>query len=223
MQNAGTRAKLNGEILLLDRDLTARKKLFGVEIFDLIDALDDKNKSNIVSMPGIFKSVEAQMKEPLGDCRKDVRTMKAEKLAAEDELATLEVRRERETKATVGTFFSNTSADASLNMKITMLERKIKARKEEFGLDVWRIVGQDSSITAKVTAETRKSKTSIGKVTGVLGGLTKGVASGVASGLGKLSKDERAIQECLEKAKEDIGFIERSKERKNSIIAGLGK
>mmetsp|Transcript_11055 Transcript_11055/g.18341 ORF Transcript_11055/g.18341 Transcript_11055/m.18341 type:complete len:230 (-) Transcript_11055:108-797(-) len=223
VQNAGTRAKLNGEIVLIDRRLVARKKLFGVEIYDLFDALDDKHKSDLFSMPELFKGVEGQMKQPLEDCRKEVRVMHGEKVSKEDELAKLEVRRERDTKNSVGSFFSNTSTDATLKVQITMLERNIKLRKEEFGLDVWQYVSKDNSITGSMVAETTKKTSGLGKVTGAIGGLAKGVTSGVTSGLGKLSKDERDVQECLEKAKEDVGFMERSKERKNSIIAGLGK
>jgi hypothetical protein len=222
VQNAGTRAKLNGEIVLIDRELVARKKLFGIEIYELVDSLDDKRKGDLVSMPGFFKGVEAQMKQPLDDCRKEVRLMQGERAALERERSQLESSRERDTKPSVGSFFSNTSTDASLNVQITMLDRKIKARKEDFGLHAWEFVSKDQSITGNVTAETKKA-TGLGKVTGAIGGLTKGVASGVTAGLGKLSKDERAVQECLEKAKEDVGFMERSKERKNAIIAGLGK
>lgn len=35
--------------------------------------------------------------------------------------------------------------------------------------------------------------------------------------LGKTLQDEQAIQECVDKAKEDIGYLQRSKDRKQSI------
>jgi hypothetical protein len=222
IQNAGQRAKLNGEILLLDRDMTARKKLFGVEIYDIIDAIEKKNKTSILTTPALFKGIEAQISTPLQGCRKEIGLLEGDKAGKESELAMLEVKRERDTKGNIGTWVSRSSTDAKLTVEIAYLERQIKQRKEQFGIEIWEIIAQPTSIVGNVTAETQ-NKSALGKVTGALGGITKGVASNISSGLGKLSPDERAVQECVNKAKEDVGFMERSKDRKLDIIKNLVK
>ena len=222
LQNAGQRAKLNGEVLLLDRDITARKKVFGVEIYDIINAIEKKNKTAILTTPALFKGIEAQIGTPLEACRREIGLWEGDIAGKESELAVLEVKRERDTKGNFGTWVSRSSTDAKLTVEIALLERQIKQRKEQFGIEIWDIISQPTSIVANVTAETQ-SKSALGKVTGALGGITKGVASNISSGLGKLSADERAVQECVNKAKEDVGFMERSKDRKLDIIKNLAK
>lgn len=223
LQNAGTKTKLNGEILLLDRELVARKKLFGIELFDLIDDLDAKSKDSLLKTPALFKGIEKQIQEPLDKCRADVHVSAGEKAEKESKLATVEVRKERDTKGGIGAWVSDSGTQGQLNVQITMLDRTMKQRKEQFGIEIWDIIAQPSGLTDNVNSEMKKKKGGLGAVTGVIGGLGKGVKSTVENGLGKLSSDERAVQQCIEKAKEDIGFIERSKERKQSIIDGLGK
>jgi hypothetical protein len=222
VQNAGQRAKLNGEILLIDRDIVARKKEFGLELYDLIDTVERKNKTALLSTPSLFKGIESQIQDFLEVCRKEVSELDDSKSGKELEQTQLEVKRERETNATIGKWMSRTGTDAKLTMEIAMLERQIKQRKEKFGLDIWDVVAQPSSIVENVNMET-KNKSGLGKVTGALSGLTKGVTSTVASGLGKFSSDERAVQVCVEKAREDIDLLERSKSRKLDIIASLAK
>jgi hypothetical protein len=220
VQNAGLRARLNGEILLIDRDLVARKKLFGVEIYDAIDVIEKKNKTAILSTPNLFKGIEAQIKEPLELCRNEIRLMEGDKASKESEQTHLEVKRERDTKSNIGTWVSRSSADAKLTVEIALLERQIKIRKEKFGLDIWDIVAHPTSLVENITTETKK-EAGLGKVTGAMGGLAKGVTSKIAVGLGKLSSDERTIQDIVEKAKEDVIFLERSKSRKHDIIGNL--
>jgi hypothetical protein len=221
--NAGQRAKLNGEILLLDRELVARKKQFGVDMFDLIDTIEKNKKGAIFSTPELFKGhCETHIREPLETCRNEVRVWEGDLIGKKNELSSLEVKRERETKSNFGTWVSNSSSDAKLTVEITMLERQIKQRKEKFGIDVWDGMCEPTSIIGNVAAETKK-KGGLGKVTGALGGITKGVAFGISAGLGKLSADERAVQECLATAKEDVSFVERSKNRKLDILQNVGK
>ena len=220
VQSAGQRAKLNGEIVLIDRDLAARKKLFGVELYDAIDLIEKKNKTAILSTPNLFKGIETQISEPLDVCRKEITVMEGEKAAKESEQTHLEVKRERETKPSIGTWVSRSSADAKLTVEIAMLERNIKIRKEKFGLDIWDIIAQPTSVIENISADTKK-ETGLGKVKGAVGGLTKGVTSTFSAGLGKLSGDERAIQALVEKAKDDITLMERSKARKLEIIEKL--
>lgn len=222
VQNAGQRAKLNGEILLIDRDLVARKKLFGVEIYDAIDTIEKKNKEAVLSTPNLFKGIEKQIREPLEVCRDEIRVMEGDMASKVSEQTHLEVKRERDTKANIGTWVSRSGTDAKLSVEIAFLERQIKIRKEKFGLDIWDTIAQPTSLVENITTETKK-EAGLGKVKGAVGGLAKGVTSKISSGLGMLSADERTIQDMVEKAKEDVTSMERSKARKLDMIGNLAK
>lgn len=226
-KKAATKAKINGEISLLDREIVARKKAFGIELYDLIAGKESKERNAILHTPALFKPVESEIKEPLESCRAEVEEKLADKHAKENELLLLEVRIENEmpaysaseTVTKAGKWVSNSGAQAKLQYEIMMLDREIKLRKEQFGLEVWDTVFEHVSMTKMVARESKKG--GIKAVTGTLGGIGKSVKSSISSNLGKLSKDEQAIEECLEKAKKDVMYIEGNKKRKEREIASL--
>jgi hypothetical protein len=226
-KKAATRAKINGEILLLDRDIVARKKAFGVELYDLIAGKESKEKNSILRTPALFKPVESEIKEPLESCRAEVEEKLSDKHTKENEILLLEVRMENampaytasETITKAGKWVSNSGAEAKLQCEIMMLDREIKLRKEQFGLEVWDAVFENLSMTKMLARETKKG--GIKAVTGTIGGIGKSVKSSISSNLGKLSKDEQAIEECLEKAKKDVMYIEGKKKQKEREIASL--
>uniref|UniRef100_A0A7S1Y555 Uncharacterized protein n=2 Tax=Grammatophora oceanica TaxID=210454 RepID=A0A7S1Y555_9STRA len=228
VQNAATKAKLQGEIALVDREMTVRKKEFGIELYDLIAAQSKKNSMNIISTPSIFKGVEQQIKEPLEKVRADMAVLEGDLAAKENEAMLLEVKREKTKPAYtaadkakgVGTWMSNTGSEAKLQYQVTMAKREIKIRKEQFGLEIWDIIAEDLSITTVLQTETKKG--GLKAVTGALGGIGKGVTSGITSGLGKLSKDEQLIKECVDKARKDVDFLDSKKRRKLREIESLG-
>ena len=103
-------------------------------------------------------------------------------------------------------------------MKIALLNRDIRIRKEKFGMDVWDVVCQTtSSNEASVDSEPPKAK-GIGSA---LGGFARGVQGSVGKTLGKVSADARTIEECLMKAKADVASMERRKQIKQSEISNL--
>mmetsp|Transcript_19005 Transcript_19005/g.28680 ORF Transcript_19005/g.28680 Transcript_19005/m.28680 type:complete len:232 (+) Transcript_19005:125-820(+) len=221
ISNAGQKVKLQGEIVLLNREIDARKKLFGIELWDLlVESEKQENRSGVIfKMPAIFKDVEMKLKEPIEECRKDMAFMEGQLAENNDKLTRLEAHRERETNATIGTFMKNTGSDANLKIRIAKLERDMKLRKEKFGMDVWNLVATESAPTTK---EDNKNKGSgLGAVTGAIGGLGKGVVGGVTSTLGKLSKQETLMQDCVKKAKDDVAYLERSKARKQSLVSAI--
>lgn len=226
-KKAATKAKINGEILLLDREIVARKKAFGVELYDLIAGKESKEKHSILRTPALFKPVESEIKEPLESCRAEVEEKLADKHAKENELLLLEVRLENEMPATTasetvakaGKWVSSSGATAKLELEIMMLDREIKQRKEQFGLEVWDTVFEHLSMTKIVARESKKG--GIKAMTGTIGGIGKSVKSSISSNLGKLSKDEQALEECLERAQRDVMHIEGNKKKKEREIASL--
>jgi hypothetical protein len=126
VQKAGQRAKLQGEIMLLDRELVARKKQFGIELYDLIATLDQKNRDAVFATPAVFKGVEAHIKGPLEECRRDLMLWEGEKAEKEDALRKLDVKRDRQVDGGLGSWVSNSAEEAQLNVRLTILERNIK-------------------------------------------------------------------------------------------------
>ena len=86
-----TKAKINGEIMLLDCKIVACQKAFGVKLYDLIAGNKSKVKHSILPTPALFKPVESEIKEPLESCQADVEEKLADKCAKENELLSLQV------------------------------------------------------------------------------------------------------------------------------------
>lgn len=205
---------------MVEREMTARKKQFGIDLWDLISSNNQKRQNDLIAAPALFKGMEEKIKAPLDECSKDIALLKGSLAEKESEFYKLQVKRESTLGGGIGTWVSNSSAETKLKAQMALLERDIKIRKEKFGVDIWELVSENSSMAETISKET-KNKGALGSIGGAIGGFGKGIKGGAASGLGKLSKDERAIQDCVDKAKEDIGYLQRSKDRKQSMIDSL--
>lgn len=75
------------------------------------------------------------------------------------------------------------------------------------------------SMTKIMPREAKKG--GIKATTGIIGGIGKSFKSTLSTNLGKLSKNEQAIEECLEKAKKDVMYVEENKKRKEREIQSL--
>jgi hypothetical protein len=74
-------------------------------------------------------------------------------------------------------------------------------------------------MTKMMARETKKG--GVKAATGIFGGIGKSVKSTLSTNLGKLSKNEQAIEECLEKAKKDVMYVEEKKKHKEREIQSL--
>lgn len=215
------RTKLRGEIVLLEREQQARKKQFGVDLWDVIDSVETRRQHDILPTPFLFKGIEEKIKKPLEDCSRDTAAIYSSISEKETDLEVVQARRARTADSGVGSWISNGSQETKLQAELALLKRNAKIRKEEFGVEIWESVSEDKSITATVARETKDKGGALGKVGGAIGGIGKTVASGVTSGLGKLSDNERAIQACVKQAKDDMEYLQRSIERKRTMIESL--
>lgn len=138
-KKAATKAKINAEILLLDREIETRKKAFGVELYDLIAGIESKERNAILPTPALFKPIESEIKEPLEACRAEVEEKLTDKHAKENDLLLLTVRMENElpavtaseTVAKAGKWVSSSGTEAKLQYEMMILDREIKIRKEQ--------------------------------------------------------------------------------------------
>jgi hypothetical protein len=193
VKKSGQKTKLKGEILLLEREANARKKLFGIEFFDLVT--NDKNKLLGISAGTIFKGQREELKEPVERARDDIAGMQAQKDIHQKDLDVLEVKGahtlpdqtvgEKVNKA--GAVMSNAATATKLAGKKALIDREIKVRKEEFGLEVF-----EHFLKEEEKKEERK------------GGIKKKIAATMSS----LSQQEKDIKACHEIAQMEVAAIQ---------------
>lgn len=190
VKNKGIETKLQGNISLLSRESNTRKKKFGVDLYDCLTT--DKNKLLSVAAGTIFQSKQAELKQPFDTARDDMSGIQARRDIKQKDLDVLEVKGahtmpdstagEKVKKA--GASVSNAAAAAKIKAEMALLDREMKIRKEQFGLEVFELT--------KASDEAQKK--------GI-----KGAVAGVMSGL---SQQEKDIQACIDEAKADVALIE---------------
>lgn len=220
VKNAGVKAKIQGEMALLDRQAKTRKQKFGVDLYNLLDRLDRSNSLGSAGSSSSAASVKAPMflgtqsqkiKHIFDATQLQNRSLQDDHDAKAQEVEHLQVNRDRARPAVTGQekmqragqWISSNSSEAKLRTEMALLERKIKQKKEEFGLAVFELVEGSGSATA--ASDEKK---------GILGG----VKSGVTNQLSKLSGNEREIQHCIDTAKSDVEYIYKQKTSKQREI-----
>lgn len=218
VKNAGTKAKIQGEMALLDRQAKTRKQQFGVDLYDLLDRLDRSNSlgsagSTSVKAPMFLGTQSQKIKHIFDATQVQIRTLQDDHDAKAQEVEHLQVNRERARPAVTGQekmqrageWISSNSSEAKLKTEMHLLQRKIKQYKEEFGLAVFELVeGSGNAVTAPDGSEKK----------GMLGG----VKSGLTNQLSKLSGNEREIQQCIDRAKSDVEYIYKQKTSKQREV-----
>lgn len=224
ISSTARKAQLHAEISLVDRELASRKRAFGVELYDKI-ASQNKRASGLEAASAVlFQAIENSIREPLTACSDDVRRLELEYDEKKREKELIEIRQEKaalgENPAsnTISRRIANQANLAQLAVQTTLLEREMKQRKEQFGLEIWDIVSSPQWLHETVSKETKNSTGAVGTVTGAVGGLVKGTKGTIAKTLGKMSGKEREIEDCVNKAKEDVRFLEMKRSNKVTEI-----
>jgi hypothetical protein len=220
VKNAALKAKLNGEILLLDRDLAAKKKAFGVELYDKLEQINNARAVNI----SLCNAIEKKVSGPLGTCRMELKGLVDERDVKQREAETIGATRDnnkfaqtgQEKLQRAGKWVSDASSEAGLQMEITLLNRKIKHRKEVFGEEVF-----DELVLGALHPETIDASRSPVSPKKLLG-IGKDITSGITTQLAKLSPVEQELQHIVDKAKSDAAYIQNERGRKEREIASLG-
>lgn len=175
---------------MLERESNARKKKFGVDLYDCLTT--DKNKLLSVAAGTIFQTKQAELKQPFDTARDDMSSIQIKKDIKQKDLDVLEVKGahtmpdttagEKVKKA--GAAVSNAATATKIKAEMALLDREMKIRKEQFGMEVFELT-QASDADEK-----------------------KGVKGAVAGVISSVSQQEKDIQACIDEAKADIALIE---------------
>lgn len=189
-KKSAQKAKIRGEILVLERQAIGRKKQFGVVFYDLIT--NDKNMLLGVSAGTIFKGHREELKEPFERARDDIAGKQAQKDVHQKDLDVMEVKGahtlpnatvgEKVNKA--GAVMSNAASATKLNGKMALLDREMKIRKEQFGIEVFEHFSEPQD------------------------GKRPSMKKRLSEKLSGVTQHEKDIQACIDAAKWDVGEIE---------------
>ena len=197
MKKSGQKTKIRGEIALMEREINGRKKTFGIELYDMMT--NDKNKLLGVAAGTLFKGHQMELKEPFERARDDIAGIQARKDVKQKDLDVLEVKgastmpdatlEQKMNKA--GRAISNGASGTKLRGQMALLDREMKIRKEEFGIEVF-----------DLSQGSKKNES----------------GDSILSGL---SEQEHDIQSCIDKAKEDVAAIHDRIKSKESEMSTL--
>lgn len=194
VKNAAEKTKLRGDIALSQRNITARKKKFGVEFFDILTS----DKQNVLGMSAgtlsVFKKggQNDELREAFEQARDDIRAKQANKDQLQNKLDIMEVKGVHtmpdvtmgQKLSKTGKMFSNAGTGTKLRAQMTLLDREMKIRKEGFGLEVFDL--------AKSTEDKEK----------------KGLKGTISKAMTGLSEQEKEIQKTVDSAKKDVETLE---------------
>lgn len=206
VKNEGKKVKLQGEIQLLKRELTARQKVFGIELYDLLT--NDKQTLLGVTAGTLFKGNTAnqtEMKEPFERAREDIMVIQAIKDGKQKDLDVLEVKGAHtlpdatmgQKAAKAGAAMKNGAKGTKLQAEMALLDRDMKIRKEQFGVQIFHVTRN---------SEDKKTNNPVKKL---------------SNAVTNLSQQEQLIQNCIDKAKTDVARIEKKIESKQFEIHAL--
>ncbi|KAL3919622.1 MAG: hypothetical protein SGILL_003665 [Bacillariaceae sp.] len=180
------KAQLAAEIKLVERERTQRLQTMGVELYDLIDA---QRKSQDSPSEGKIRNVEKVLQVPLEKCSTDVRKWDLEVAEQQNTRELILVRPDKD-KESLSRRVGDQASMTKIATRIVFLQREMRLRKQEFGIQVWDVVSQPQWL------------------------------HGDSCGL---SKEELAVQACVNKAKDDIRLIEEKKNGKLEQIQSFQK
>lgn len=203
VKNNSKKLKLQGEISLLKREVNTRQKSLGVELYNIIT--NDKNKLLGMSAGTLFKSDQEELKDAFERARDDIANVGARKDILQNELDVLEVKsastlpnttvEQKMNKA--GRAISNGARGTKLQAQMALLDREMKIRKEQFGVEVF--------------ADLKPSE----------GGKEKNPIKRISNAVAGLSKQEQDIMACIDTAIADVVKIEGRMKSKQHEISSI--
>jgi len=194
VKNAAEKTKIRGDIALTRRGIMARKKKFGEEFYDCLT--NDKQKLLGVSAGtlSVFKKggQNDELRAAFERARDDIRGHQATKEQRQNRLDVMEVKGSHTMPDSTigqkvnktGKQLSNAGTGTKIRAKMALIDREIRLRKEEFGLEVFDL--------SKTTGDKKK----------------KGLKGKISKAITGLSDQEKEIQNVVDMAKKDVEAVE---------------
>lgn len=206
------RTKLQGELVMLEREIKGRKAAFGVELYDILSADPKSFGGNIMGQNvKVSQLHKPELSEPYELCKADIYDLEAQQQSFQKEQDHLAHQRESFGPATTtgehfskaGNWMTTNAQEIGLTAKAKMLDRDIKKRKETFGIIVY------EQYVATGLAEPDAPNA--------------GVKAKVSSVIGNFSPKEKKVQDCLYRSKNMVEMLERQKNLNLAEIDELNK
>ena len=138
---AGQKAKLKTELLLIEREITAREQTFGVELYDYVAPLS-KHPSFYSSDDTLTKTLQP----PLITAQREIAALEIKCGKQQEKINQATVTRAasykpatnwQETVVNLGKSTAHAGSDTILGTEMAMLRSQIKAFKQEFGVTLY--------------------------------------------------------------------------------------
>mmetsp|Transcript_15768 Transcript_15768/g.20573 ORF Transcript_15768/g.20573 Transcript_15768/m.20573 type:complete len:225 (-) Transcript_15768:90-764(-) len=211
---AGTkRTKIQGELVLLDREIKNRQLSFGVELYDILIADPKSFGGSIVGQNVKVSQLQhRELAEPLEACKSDIQALEAQQQACKTEQDHLAHQRENygpastagEKFSKVGNWVTTNTQELSLSAKHKMIDRDINRRKEQFGIQVF----EHYIVAGLADAEPQQGSS---------------IREKMSTAMGQSSPKEKKVQDCLYRAKNMVAMLERQKDLGLREIEGLNE
>lgn len=143
---AASKAKLQADIALIDRETNARKRQFGVELYDQLAPL----VSSVEFYEGVMcddEMLTTVTRPILINAHKEVAALEAKVVTLKEDISSAEVGRSAAYGANAETIgaklqkagrtVSMAGTEGKLKTELVVLQRKIKAIKQDFGLEIF--------------------------------------------------------------------------------------
>jgi hypothetical protein len=239
VKNAGLKTKIRADMKLLDRETVARKQKLGVELYNLLMLMERSRRGGVGASIGLkdppaaamsmFHARQDSIKVPLDACRADVGVLEDRKEGMEQELVHMECNRDKarmartngESLQQAAGWVSDSGVEAKIQVQMKLLDREIHQRKELFGLQVYDLIILAQMAQSNSTTGAGCGGAAAGRAKTAKRGMFGGVKANISNRLSKLSSDEKAIEECIDRAKKDVTLIQTRKDRKEREIAQL--
>lgn len=149
---AGKKTKLRAELVLLDRKIPARKKAFGIEIYDELSSMTCSQDFYSTNDKTI-----STLRPHLLSADREIRALSNKKLQVKGDLDIAQARRAeafpvkasnwKEKAANAATATSMISNETKFKTKMALVDSQMNAIKEKFGIQIFPILEELFSLT----------------------------------------------------------------------------
>jgi hypothetical protein len=145
---AATKAKLNTDMLLADREINARKQLFGVEMYDHVSPLSQRAEFYAAQ-----DELTTILRGPLINAQREIKAFAGKRVKLKEAQAQAEVTRlssfptqaeswqEKVKNAGTSTYLAG--GETKIKAEIAIVDRQIRSVKLAFGLELYAVLAQE--------------------------------------------------------------------------------